>query len=118
MLRFLADESCDFAAVRALRAEGFDVLSVAEISSGANDDKVIGLSLRERRILLTEGKDFGQLVFAAGHTAAGVVLIRFPANARSAVGARMLALVSEHADRLGGSFVVLQPERIRIATLP
>jgi len=35
MLHFLADESCDFAAVRALRAEGFDVLSVAEDWPGA-----------------------------------------------------------------------------------
>ena len=28
--RFLADESCDFAVVRALRAESFEVLSVSE----------------------------------------------------------------------------------------
>jgi len=33
---FLADESCDFAVVRALRAAGYDVLSIAELreSSG------------------------------------------------------------------------------------
>ena len=29
-LRFLADESCDFAVVRALRAEGYDVLAEPE----------------------------------------------------------------------------------------
>jgi hypothetical protein len=29
-LRFLADESCDFAVVRALRAAGFDVLAINE----------------------------------------------------------------------------------------
>jgi len=118
MLRFLADESCDFAAVRALRTEGFDVLSVAEASAGAEDERVIALTLHERRILLTEDKDFGQLVFAAGRKTLGVVLIRFPANARSAVGTRMLELVRKHADRLTGSFVVLQPERIRISVLP
>ena len=50
MLRFLADESCDFAAVRALRAEGFDVLSVAENFSGAEDERVMEVALRERRI--------------------------------------------------------------------
>ena len=66
MLQFLADESCDFAAVRALRTEGFDVLSVAEAMAGADDESVIALSLRDNRILLTEDKDFGQLVFAAG----------------------------------------------------
>ena len=30
-LRFLADESCDFAVVRALRGEGYDVLAVSEV---------------------------------------------------------------------------------------
>ena len=29
-LRFLADESCDFVVVRALRVEGYDVLAVSE----------------------------------------------------------------------------------------
>ena len=117
-MRFLADESCDFAAVRALRAEGFDVLSVAEASAGADDERVIALALRECRILLTEDKDFGQLVFAAGRKSVGVVLIRFPASARSALESRVRELVRKHADRLMGSFVVLQPERTRISTLP
>jgi len=30
-LRFLADESCDFAIVRALRAADYDVLAVSEV---------------------------------------------------------------------------------------
>jgi predicted nuclease of predicted toxin-antitoxin system len=118
MLRFLADESCDFAAVRALRTAGFDVVSVAEASAGADDERVIALALEERRIVLAEDKDFGQLVFAAGRKTLGVVLLRFPASARSAVGPRMLDLVQKHADRLTGSFVVLQPERIRFSALP
>ena len=118
MLRFLADESCDFAAVRGHRTEGFDVLSVAEASAGADDERVIALALDDRRILLTEDKDFGRLVFATGSNSLGVVLIRFPASARSALGPRMLELVRKHADRLTGSFVVLQPERIRISVLP
>ena len=31
-LRFLADESCDFAVVRALRAVGYDVLAVSKVT--------------------------------------------------------------------------------------
>jgi len=41
MLRFLADERCDFAVVRALRAGGFEVLAVAELMPGVDDDQVI-----------------------------------------------------------------------------
>jgi len=40
-LRFLADESCDFAVVRALRSEGCDVLAVSEITSRSNDRALI-----------------------------------------------------------------------------
>lgn len=118
MLRFLADESCDFAVVRVLRAEGFKVLSIAEDLAGADDEQVIALALQESRILLTEDKDFGQLVFASGSKSLGVVLIRFPAGARPSLGARILELIHECGGRLAGSFVVLQPERIRISALP
>ena len=39
-MRFLADESCDFAVVRALRVAGHDVLSVMEERSGITDREV------------------------------------------------------------------------------
>jgi len=43
-MRFLADESCDFAVVLALRAAGHDVLAVAEVARGAKDPEVIRLA--------------------------------------------------------------------------
>jgi len=42
----LADESCDFAVVRALRAAGHDVKAVAEVALGAADDVVLELAWR------------------------------------------------------------------------
>ncbi len=62
-MRFLADESCDFSIVRALRGAGHDVVAVAEQSGGIPDDVVIELARADSRVLLTEDKDFGQLVF-------------------------------------------------------
>ena len=82
-LRFPADEGCDFAVVRALREAGFDVVAVCEIMPRSNDSYVIRLSHAENRVLLTEGKNFGWLVFVSHEDSAGVVLIRFPANART-----------------------------------
>jgi hypothetical protein len=40
-LRFLADESCDFGIVKALRAEGYDVLALTEITTRSVDREVI-----------------------------------------------------------------------------
>jgi hypothetical protein len=39
-LRFLADESCDFALVRALRADGHDVSAVSEAMSRSDDHEM------------------------------------------------------------------------------
>jgi len=46
-MRFLADESCDFAVVRALRRAGFDVLCISESSPRTEDSEVIRLALHE-----------------------------------------------------------------------
>ena len=114
-MRFLADESCDFALVRALRAAKHDVVAVSETFSGAEDEAVIGLAVREERILITEDKDFGKLVYARLKESSGVILIRYPANARSAMSQDIVRLIKKKKEDLIGSFVVASPGLIRIS---
>ena len=113
-MRFLADESCDFSVVRALRAAGHDVVAVAEVAPTIEDTEVIERAVRETRVLLTEDKDFGQLVYAGARKSSGVILIRFPANARSVLPALVLETIRHHGELLAGSFVVLEPHRARV----
>lgn len=117
-LRFLADESCDFVVVRALRAEGYDVLAVSEYMQRSDDRLLIDQAARERRILLTEDKDFGWLVYVSHADSAGVVLIRYPGNRRSRLGQAVIDVVREHGISLRGHFVVMQPGHIRIGRRP
>jgi predicted nuclease of predicted toxin-antitoxin system len=117
-MRFLADECCDFAAVRSPRADGHDVLAVNEFQHRSIDQEVLELALAEDRILLTEDKDFGWLVFAGRRDSPGVILIRFPASARGLLGAAVAKLVREHASQLAGAFVVLRPGAARISLGP
>lgn len=117
-LRFLADESCDFAVVRALRAEGYDVLAVSEVTYRSDDRELIEQAYRERRILLTEDKDFGWLVYASHVDSSGVILIRFPGNARQTLVQSVRQMVEEQGERLLKSFVVMQPGHIRISHRP
>ena len=100
--------------VRALRDAGHDVTAVAEDSPGVPDDRVIERAVREERILITEDTDFGELVYAHAHESGGVILLRFPADARSRLACELLHLIDVQEDRLIGAFVVLQPGRARI----
>jgi len=117
-MRFLADESCDFTVVRALRADGHDVLAVSEFQRRSSDQEVMELALSQSRILLTEDKDFGWLAFAARVRSPGVVLIRFPASARGMLGTVIRRLVREQGDQLERAFVVVRPGLARISHRP
>ena len=115
-MRFLADESCDFAVVRAQRGAGYDVLAVAELFPRAEDVQVIQRAIHEDRILITEDKDFGQLFFAhRGKKPRGVVLLRYPSQARGKLSEDIVRLVRRHGRKLRGCFVVIEPGRVRIA---
>ena len=114
-MRFLADESCDFAVVTALRGAGHDVSAITEINPGAEDDAVLAMARSEARVVLAEDKDFGLLAYAGGHETSGVLLIRFPAEVRSALGQAIIDVVAELGERIVGAFVVVEPGRARLS---
>jgi predicted nuclease of predicted toxin-antitoxin system len=64
--------------VRAFRAAAHDVVAVAEVDAGAENDAVIEMAMREGRIFVTKDHDFGQLIYAAAKPARGAILLRFP----------------------------------------
>jgi hypothetical protein len=70
---FLADECVDAAVVEGLRDAGHDVRYVAEGERALTDAEVLKIAAQENRILLTEDKDFGDLVFRGGYVVPGVV---------------------------------------------
>ena len=113
-MRILADECCDGGLVEALQADGHDVLSVARASPGAVDGEVLALAMDRGRLLVTEDRDFGALIFAGLSEHEGVLYIRFPGNARQAMIRRAREFVAEHGEALLGTFTVLTPGGARI----
>ena len=115
---FLADESCDFTVVRALRSAGHDVKAIVEEYPGAPDKKVMRIGIEEGRILLTEDKDFGRMAFAGAGGSKGIIFIRFPMQARSAFPETILSFVNQAGDKLRGAFAVVEPGRMRLTSIP
>lgn len=116
-MRFLADESCHMAVVTTLRSQGHDVVRVADRRGGIKDIAVAQWAQDEQRILLTEDKDFGQMVRAVSGVSVGVVLFRFPHGARSGIGAAATSAVQAMGERLHSTFIVVEPGRFRVTEL-
>ncbi len=113
-IKFLADESCDFSIVRFLRAANYDVQAIMEIASGESDANIIQMAVTTGRVLITEDRDFGDLVYAHQKEHGGVILIRYPSTARKGMVDSVYALIREKGEVLSGCFVVVSPMKIRI----
>lgn len=59
----IADESVNKNLINALRRAGHTVLSIAEERAGISDEKIAMLSLSPPGIIISEDKDFGELVY-------------------------------------------------------
>ena len=88
------------------------------MAPGISDDDVSALANEEARIVLTEDKDFGQLVYSGTGPYSGVILVRFPGNARQAAVESVLNLVKTTVEKLPGYFVVVQPGKIHFSKYP
>jgi predicted nuclease of predicted toxin-antitoxin system len=60
-VRFLVDECVDERIVKRLRSAGHDVASARDDLQGAADATLLDAARSERRIMVTEDKDFGRL---------------------------------------------------------
>ncbi len=117
-MNFVADESCAGPVIRALREAGHDIIAIAEIAHGAADEQVLQRALHEKRVLVTEDHDFGELVYARGRSTAGVLLVRFHSRARRAKPATVVEAVAKLGSRLQGAFAVVEPGRVRLSGRP
>jgi predicted nuclease of predicted toxin-antitoxin system len=117
-MNFVADESCAGPVIRALREVGHDVVAIAEITKGATDEEVLERALNEKRVLITEDRDFGELVYARGRSSVGVILVRFHNSARHAKPATVVEAVAKLGQRLHNAFTVIETGRVRISSRP
>ena len=113
-MKLLADEGIDKPIVYALRNAGFDVVYILETNPSADDDFVLFLANTQKRILITQDKDFGELVFRLKQVHHGVILIRLHGYSSLLKAEITTSVLSKHRNQLAKAFTVIQPNAIRI----
>ena len=113
-MKFLLD-AC--AASRTLQASltelGHDVLSARDENARATDEALLALAYRERRVLVTEDKDFGELVFMRRLSHPCIVrLVELRVTEKVEA---MRDLIEHHGDAMReGAIIVVTRTRVRI----
>ena len=85
----------------------------AEVSSGASDVDVLRQAETETRLLLTEDKGFGELVFRLKLSVPGVVLLRLDPEKHLLKWKRLEAAIARFGERLFGRYLVIEEGRFR-----
>lgn len=117
-MNLLADESVEREVVNRLRADGHDVVYIAELSPSIPDDEVLDEANARAALLVTSDKDFGELVYRLGRLHGGVVLTRLAGLSTAAKAETVAAVFRDHAHELAGGFCVVAPGVIRIRRSP
>ena len=113
-MRFLLDVCAASRRMRdALVEQGHDVLSALARNPRATDSELLSLAMAERRVLVTEDKDFGELVFV--HRLPHPCIVRFVDMGVAEKVAAMMELIEQNSDAMGeGTLIVVMRSRIRI----
>jgi predicted nuclease of predicted toxin-antitoxin system len=119
-VRWLADECVAPQLVANLRALDHDVTFALEEYRSKPDTVLLGVAASERRVLLTEDNDFGELIFrkAGQFDVPGIVLLRLASERSLAKWERLFDVINEHGERVTGHFVVIGDTRVRFRALP
>ncbi len=115
-MKFLADENIPLKVVKKLREEGFDIISVTELSPGISDEESAEMSQNENRVLITFDKDFGRILFIEGLKVPGLILLRFPPKNIEYIYSR-LKKVFESDVEFYGKVVSVHEDKMRVSKL-
>lgn len=113
-MNLLADEGVDRQIVERLRLNNHNVLYVAEMEPSITDEVVLKRANEHHALLITEDKDFGELVYRQQLVHVGVVLLRLM-GLNSLTKAQLVSKVfEEHGDEILDAFTVISPGMLRI----
>ena len=114
-MRFLVDECNGPMVAEWLRAGGHEVFSVFDDARGISDRQVFARAFDEHWILITNDKDFGEMVFREQREHHGIIFLRLD-DERAANKINVLRqLIANYSAKLPGHFVTVSETKVRFA---
>lgn len=113
-MQFLANENFPLKSVLYLRKNNIDVAAISEDSPGASDQAILARASREKRIILTFDRDYGELIYRLRRSPpAGVIYLRFIPKTPEEPARYLLQLLEKSEIALDGKFTVADYSQVR-----
>ena len=75
-MRFIVDECAEPVVAQWLRKHNHEVFSIFDAARGMEHEKIIRKAIKDKWMLITNDKDFGEKLFRDGKLHNGIILLR------------------------------------------
>lgn len=116
-MKFLVDENVGLTIVKYLREQGFDVKFVSEIFPSKDDVFLMRNAYEEKRVIITNDKDFGYLIFKSNLPALAIILLRFDDESPMLKIEAIKTILNLPEEKVFDHFIVASENKIRIRPL-
>ncbi|MFH1831419.1 MAG: DUF5615 family PIN-like protein [bacterium] len=113
-MKFLIDECTGPSVARWLEENGYDALSISEKLHGYSDTQVLQKAFSENRILITNDKDFGDMIFRQQLPHRGIILLRLEDEQPLNKINTLKNVLKKHMHQIAENFIVVTEKTIRI----
>ncbi|MEY4876457.1 MAG: hypothetical protein RL708_1606 [Bacteroidota bacterium] len=113
----IADENVERYWIELLRKNNFDVISIAENFSGITDSEVVQIAKSNQATLLTEDKDFGEMVFAHQTKNLSVIFLRYDQPNYSQIENQLLLAVNKFVNQTDNYFITITKLKTRVTKI-
>jgi len=113
-VKFLIDENVGQSVIKYLKSKGYDIIvATSGEFKGREDRFLLEYAFREDRVIITNDKDFGYLVYRQNLPTRGIILFRFIQELPSLKIAALETILSRGASKILNHFIVANEDKIR-----
>ena len=114
-MKFIVDECTGDTVAKWLKISGFEVYSVFAENRGADDEWILEKAIKENYIVITNDKDFGELVFRQRKGHRGVIFLRLQKESNENKIETIKKVLERCSEKLCDSFIVASEDFVRIS---
>jgi predicted nuclease of predicted toxin-antitoxin system len=107
------DENVETFWLELVKGKGYKIFSIKENHPGISDKEVLEIAKSLGGLLITEDKDFGELIFSYGIEGVSVLLMRYDQPQYELIEKSVLKCLEEHFNDPDTCFITITKNKIR-----
>lgn len=116
-IKFLADVNVEKPIIDFLRKQGCDVKWIPDYNCEILDEDLLEMTNTEKRVLITNDKDFGELIFLQKRLSKGIILIRVKSQSVYIKLKLIKNLLQNYSNKILNHFVVITDKKLRFIVM-